>query len=102
MSKDRRLQTNSRRCSDIWISIGTLIVLILFFCMHTIIHRESFSESDLEQIEKVKNCYKSKKSHLISKLLENILKSPPKNENNIFFIDTACATNGTVTLTSRY
>lgn len=102
MFKNRKSNNGSRKNSDIVIAIGTSITLIVFFYVHTKMNQENFTVSELKQIDKVKDCYKPKKSNISFELLKDILELQPKTEKNIFFIDSACAKNGTVTLTPRY
>lgn len=62
----------------------------------------NYTEAELEQINKVKECYKLKEPNEQLVFLDDITQSKPKTDKTIFFIDTSCSKNGSrVTLDSR-
>lgn len=96
--------------STLLILISLVIFLRIFFHFFPImslkqdlIHTKSGHSNGTGTNRNValQNCYKMKKPHKKVKFLENILKSPPKSNKNIFFIDTLCRKNHTLTFKAR-
>lgn len=73
-------------------------ILVLLFLL--IFRKNQFSESQLKALEIGKKCYELKKTNEAIKLLDDVMKSPPKLDRTIFFHDTSCK-KGIVSFTAR-
>lgn len=64
--------------------------------------KETQEEMEKRFFELSKKCYELKNTDENLVLLDDIMKSPPQPDNNIFFHDTSCSNNGQMIFNMRY